>query len=419
MLYIVGELIITNTHRIIRRKYYKKTPSCRAVVLRALTMLSILRAVGSRFLHSTILFCVCALCALHASASDWISDYANYVKKEAIKHNVPGYAFVYYEQGKVPKVFVYGKTHKNGSPITEHTVFRLASVSKTFTGLLAAKMVEQERLRWDTPIATLLPDIPFTGEGVDDLQLQHIIGQSSGFMRNAYDNLIEADYSLERVLTELGKLDPICTPGDCYTYQNALFGAIEYYLSNQNTSYHSELHTQLFSPLGMSTASTGRASLQGSESWARPHIAITRDRWREGKVENNYYRFAPAAGINASITDMTIYLQALLGEFPTVISSDMINTVTTPRVKTVRERNRRGWRGFLDDAHYGLGWRIYDVDGHRINYHGGWVKGYRVDVAFAPDFKTGYVMLTNAETNMINTTTAEFWKRYFEQVETD
>lgn len=164
--------------------------------------------------------------------ADWLDDYASFVQKEAAKYNVPGYAFVFYEQGKAPRVYVYGKTQKKGGEkVTQDTVFRLASVSKTFTALLSAKLVEKKQLSWETPISTLLPDIPFKGKGMGALQLQHIVGQSSGFMPNAYDNLIEADYSLERVLKSLGELEPLCKPGECYTYQNALFGALEYYLS--------------------------------------------------------------------------------------------------------------------------------------------------------------------------------------------
>jgi len=381
-------------------------------------MLQTTRNLVTRLIRISLFFFT-LLVTLPALSADWLSDYANYVQREAAKYNVPGYTFVYYEQGKAPQVYVYGRTHKGGKRITEDTVFRLASVSKTFTALLSAKLVEQQRLRWGTPISTLLPDIPFNVDGMETLQLQHIVGQSSGFMPNAYDNLIEADYSLQRVLTSLSKLEPLCVPGECYTYQNALFGALEYYLTNNYSSYSREIQTQLFTPLGMDTASVGKGGLLASASWARPHIAIARDRWREGAVESNYYRFSPAAGVNASITDMTIYLQALLGEFPTVISPDMIEEVTTPRVKTQRETRRRGWRKMLKDAHYGLGWRVYDFDGKRINYHGGWVKGYRADVAFAPDYKTGYVMLMNAESNMINSTTAEFWKRYFKHAEAE
>jgi len=40
--------------------------------------------------------------------ADWLDDYASYVHKEASKYNVPGYAFVFYEQGKAPRVYVYG-----------------------------------------------------------------------------------------------------------------------------------------------------------------------------------------------------------------------------------------------------------------------------------------------------------------------
>lgn len=103
----------------------------------------------------------------------------------------------------------------------------------------------------------------------------------------------------------------------------------------------------------------------------------------------------------------------MLGEFPEVISPELINEVTQPRVKTKRETYRRGWRPHLDDAHYGLGWRIYDFDGHKLAYHGGWVKGYRADVSFSPDTGAAFAMLINAESNLINYTTAEFWNAYF------
>lgn len=351
------------------------------------------------------------------SAEKWLDDYADYVKRQAIKYNVPGYAFVYYQQGETPKVYVFGRTHKGGKPIDADTVFRLASVSKSFTSLLMAKLVHQGKLSWDTPISELVPNIPFQGKGMDKLQLKHIVSQSSGFMPNAYDNLIEADYTLERVLQQLAVLEPLCAPGDCYTYQNAMFGAIAYYLGLHNTSYHRQMSEQVFVPLGMRTASVGKSALLSSAKWAHPHIAIARNKWREGRVESNYYRFAPAAGVNASIRDMTIYLQALLGEFPTIVPPEIIEEITTPMVRTTREIHRRGWREYLKDAHYGKGWRIYDFDGKRLNYHSGWVKGYRADVAFSPDYKAGYVMLMNAESNMINTTTAQFWARYFEQAD--
>lgn len=345
----------------------------------------------------------------------WFDAYQRDVAVRVGKLNIPGYAMMFYQQGGEPLIIVDGVVEKAGAKINPDTVFRLASVSKTFTGVLMAKLVsQQQQLEWQTQLVSLVEQPTFKSQYTNGLYLEHLIGQSSGYIPNAYDNLIEADYPVKRVLTQLAGLEPLCQPGQCYTYQNALFGTLETYFSSQNTSYHRQLQTQFFSPLKMQTASAGKGALMSSENWARPHIAISKDRWRQGKVENNYYRFAPAAGVNASIRDISIWLRAMLGENPDVISPELISEVTQARVRTKKETYRRGWRAHLGDAHYGLGWRIYDFEGHKLVYHGGWVKGYRADVSFSPETGAAFAMLINAESNLINYTTAEFWNAYFD-----
>lgn len=361
------------------------------------------------------LFCFSA--SLHAASDAWLGEHSRQIKIDAKKHNVPGYIFIYVEKGKPAQIFRYGKTAVNGSSIDDNTVFRLASVSKTFTAMLMAKMVATRQVDWQTSISTLAPEFGFTQAGLDRLNLGHLVSQTSGYMPNAYDNLIEANYPLKRVLNKLADLEPLCAPGQCYTYQNTLFGVLEHYFQQRKTSYRKELKSQLLTPLAMPNASAGKASLVSSSNWAKPHIAIRRDKWREGKVQSNYYRFSPAAGVNASINDMEIWIRAMLGEYPNVVSNKLIDKVTTPIIKTRRELRRRAWKKHLRDAHYGLGWRVYDFAGHKLNYHGGWVKGYRADIAFAPEQGVGYAMLMNAESNLINSFTAQFWEGYFEHYE--
>lgn len=364
------------------------------------------------------LFAISAICtSVSAKQDPWLSDFATEIQTQALKRNIPGYTFVFVEKGQPPQVVTFGSTQRRGLPIDSNTVFRLASVSKTFTGVLMAKMVEQNSISWQTPIPELVPQYGFAKSKKTPLLLEHILSQSSGYTPNAYDNLIEADYSLKRVLGQLAKLKPLCSPGRCYTYQNALFGVLEDYYAQQNTSYAQVLDQQIIQPLRMPNASAGREGLLQSQKWARPHIAISRENWRQARVHKDYYRFSPAAGVNASIADLTIWLQAMLGGHPDIISPSVIETVTTPRVKTKREMRRRDWRQFLKDAHYGYGWRIYDFKGHKLNYHGGWVEGYRADVAFAPEQGVGYAMLMNAESNLINSFTAKFWQAYFEYAE--
>lgn len=354
----------------------------------------------------------------HSFAADkWLTDFAKDIQVKAQKKNLPGYAFAYIEKGKPASVVLYGKESKSGDPIAVDSVFRLASVSKTFTSMLMAKYVAQKQLDWHMPVAQLVPEFSTVEGKKSHLALKHVIGQSSGYTPNAYDNLIEANYSVKRVLTMLSDLKPLCQPGQCYTYQNALFAVVDGYFQQHHSSFGQALTHTIIEPLNMPHASVGKLGLQSSDKWAKPHVAISRNRWRTTKVRDDYYRYSPAAGVNASMRDMVIWMRALLGEAPDIVSPELISQVTTPLTKSKKEVYRRQWRKFLSDAHYGLGWRIYDFAGHTLNYHGGWVQGYRADIAFSPEFGVGYVMLMNAESNLINEFTPDFWKRCFKQLE--
>ncbi|MBL4630099.1 MAG: serine hydrolase, partial [Paraglaciecola sp.] len=164
----------------------------------------------------------------HSIAADkWLTEFSQDIQRKAQKKNLPGYTFAYIEKGKPATVITYGKESKSGNTITIDTVFRLASVSKTFTSMLMAKYVAQNQLDWKIPVAQLVPEFSAVKGKSGDLLLQHVIGQSSGYTPNAYDNLIEANYSVERVLTMLSDLKPLCQPGKCYTYQNALFAVVD------------------------------------------------------------------------------------------------------------------------------------------------------------------------------------------------
>ncbi len=354
----------------------------------------------------------------HSIAADkWLTKFANDIQLKAQKKNLPGYTFAYIEKGKPASVVVYGKESKSGNPIAIDTVFRLASVSKTFTSMLMAKYVAQNQLDWQMPVAQLVPEFSTAKSKSGELVLKHVIGQSSGYTPNAYDNLIEANYSVKRVLSMLSDLEPLCQPGQCYTYQNALFAVVDGYFQQHHSSYGQALTHTIIEPLNMPHASVGKAGLQSSAKWAKPHVAISKNRWHTTTVRDDYYKYSPAAGVNASMRDMVIWMRALLGESPEIVSPELISQVTTALTKSKKEVYRRQWRKFLSDAHYGLGWRIYDFAGHTLNYHGGWVKGYRADIAFSPEYGVGYVMLMNAESNLINEFTPDFWARCFKHLE--
>jgi beta-lactamase class C len=92
-----------------------------------------------------------------------------------------------------------------------------------------------------------------------------------------------------------------------------------------------------------------------------------------------------------------------------------MRALTRKRVRTTRELRREGWRDFLGDAHYGLGWRIYTVADQDLITHSGWVRGFVAQVGYSPEHDVGLALLLNAESGAINDLSLHFWRQLFEE----
>jgi beta-lactamase class C len=208
----------------------------------------------------------------------------------------------------------------------------------------------------------------------------------------------------------MNDLPYLCKPGKCYGYQNSVFSLVDPVVKKAtNQDYGTLIEQRIFKPLNMSTASVGFDAFISSPNRAEPH-ARRKGQWKTVTVQPNYYRAAPAAGVNASILDMGKFLQAQLGSMPQVLSPEMISNLSKPRVKTRRELYRKQWKTMLSAAHYGLGWRIYQLGDEQLVYHGGWVSGFRADVAFSLTHNIGIAVLLNAESSGISELTTRFWQ---------
>jgi len=287
-------------------------------------------------------------------------------------------------------------------PVTPDTVFRLASLSKAFASALAAMLVDEGMLDWDTRVAGILPTFELHDIAASDkLTVRDILSQRVGLPHNTYDILLENDEPYEELVEKLRDVPMTCDVGDCYGYQNitfALIGDITYAVSGEFFSHLVE--KRIFHPLGMHTATYGRVALESSAHWAQPHVRRGHA-WTPIPIKEAYYHVPAAAGVNASIKDMTAWLMAQMGERPDVLSAKLLATVHAPLVATPGERRASPWRrARLQDAEYALGWRVYDYAGRTLIYHAGAVQGYRSMIAFFPDDRFGAVLLWNCECSL-------------------
>ena len=369
-----------------------------------------------RLLRLTVLFSF--LFASGAMAESVDTVVANFKKDFLVQlkeNKVPGGAYAIIKDGEIIAMEGVGvRALGSNQKVDEDTVFRLASVSKTFAAGLTAKLVEDHKFNWDDKIVDYIPEFRFKSKSYSsNLTVNHIMSQSSSLVHNAYDNLIEANYPMPKIIDKFKEIDPMCKLGQCYGYQNVLYSLIQLVIEKStNSSYTDLMHKNIFDPLEMDHSSLGYESFLETENHAEPHV-LTRRGWVKTKVKPSYYNILPAAGVNASVSDMTKWVMAQMGHYPETYSTNVIDTVTTKRIRTRKEMRKRNWRSVLKNAYYGYGWRIYDLGGEELVYHGGSVAGFRSEVAYSKEKELALVILLNAETRMGSELNAEFWSEIY------
>jgi beta-lactamase class C len=339
----------------------------------------------------------------HASAPSFAADARDMealAQQVVDRARIPGMALVIAQNGQILTLRGFGVTDTvTRQPITPHTVFRLASLSKAFAGTLAALLVHDGELRWDSRVANELPAFKLANlQGTQDLTVRDILSQRVGLVHNTYDRDLESDQPFEILVQRLAAAPMACAPGDCYAYQNITFALIgDIVFAVTGDFYTHQVVKRIFQPLGMYDASYGRDGLESSPSWARPHVRGAGG-WVPVRPKEAYYRIPPAAGVNVSAHDMAQWLLAQMGHRPDVLPMDLLADVHTPLVPTPSELRGSAWRrARLSDAYYATGWRIYNYAGHTLIFHGGAVQGFRAMIAILPDRDIGAVVLWNSE----------------------
>ncbi|MEO9886662.1 MAG: serine hydrolase domain-containing protein [Balneola sp.] len=317
-------------------------------------------------------------------------------------NRIPGGAVVIIKDGRVVFQKGFGVKEKGETEkVDENTIFRLGSVSKGFASVLAGVLVDDRQLNWDKPVSDYLESFKLNDpDQTDRVSVKHILSHTSGLPRHAYTNLVEDGLSLDRIIPRLQTVPLISKEGEQLAYQNAAYSVIEKVLEAQtDTDFDSLLQEKLFDPLEMTNSSSSFDSINISDNKAMPHLYHSRARGRVPvTITKKYYNAISSGGINASAADMGKWLLLLTGNNAEIISEESLDQIYEPLASINNKRFSRYWDG-VNKSHYGMGWRILNNDGQKIVYHGGYVNGYRSEIAFAPDDNLGICILINASSS--------------------
>ena len=310
----------------------------------------------------------------------------------------------------------FGKKNiKLNDLVDGETVFRLGSLSKGFTGVLAARLKSEGVLNWTDKVHDYIPEFQMgDSNNTNQITLATILSQTSGAPYHSYTNLVEAGLPLTTIAKRFKAVAPISKPGTTYSYQNAMFAlSAEMMQKATHEDIRTLLNKRFFKPLDMTTISMDYETLEHTKNVALPH-AKSGYSWRTLKLNNNYYNAVAAGGINASALDMAKWMRLLLGHNPELMEQSALDQAFNPFIEIKgHSKYYQRWPGHVS-SYYGFGWRIHKFMENETEktmvHHGGSVNNYRNEIAVYPEADLGICVLLNSNSQLAKTVIPDLYK---------
>lgn len=352
---------------------------------------------------------------------DFLEEYKQFFLTKFQEYGSVGGALTIVYKGQVVCLQPYGvKKIRTTDSVDVNTVFRLASVSKGFAGVLASKLHHAHTISLDSTIVSYMPDFKLKRKSnTTCITLENTLSHTSGVVAHSFDKYIESGIPFSKIYSSMPIANIFAQPGKSYSYQNILFSLLDTILaSHTGKPYETWIQKEIFNPLGMIDASVSYEGFTKSQNYAYPHKGWKKNT-RALKLNKKYYEAKPAAGVNASIADMSKWLQAMLGYAPEVLDSVVLADVAQSRIRIKDRRKYAGKRwSFVKARHYSLGWRVFEFADTKILYHGGFVDGYRAEVVVWPEKQIAMAMLLNSSNNLAKEAVPIFISKYMNFVPT-
>ncbi|MEM9683947.1 MAG: serine hydrolase domain-containing protein, partial [Pseudomonadota bacterium] len=132
---------------------------------------------------------LCAATASIAKEDRSLQTLASDIQAIAQQHGVRGGGFALVQQGKISIIHSFGHADASGSkPVTDRTLFRVGSISKTVTALLALAVVEDGLVSLSSPVADVLSgeEVPESWAVDPPLRLVHLLEHTGGLPGTSY-----------------------------------------------------------------------------------------------------------------------------------------------------------------------------------------------------------------------------------------
>lgn len=245
-------------------------------------------------------------------------------------------------------------------PVDEKTLFRVASISKTFTATAVMRLVEQGKLDLDVPLRRYLPDLRLADpDATERVTLRHTLNHYGGWTGDVFDDFGRGDDALARYVAHMADVPQLTPLGTVWSYNNAGFAlagrAVEVAYGEP---FERAVRELLLDPLGMERTfyfaedmvthqvAVGHTTLDDGAHVTRP--------WTLPRAGN------PMGGVVSCVVDLLAWARFQMGDGNGLLTRASLDHIQGPLAPA----------GAMADW-IGVGWQSLDVGGTRVVQHGG------------------------------------------------
>ena len=286
-----------------------------------------------------------------------------------------------------------------GTPVTEESIFGVASVSKCFVASAILQLCERGLIHLDDPLILHLPDFRLADERYPLITIRQMLSHTSGMPdmdEYEYVELVshpESDEgAAERYMRSLSDRKMVAAPGEIFYYSNIAYNVLGVLITRiTRQSFEAYMEEHILLPAGMPDSTFFYPEVD-PKRLAVPHLRSPR------MVVNPVYPYhradAPASFLHSTVIDMCHWAQTCLNRgiytgqrILTEASYDLMWTPVAPR----------GYPPFYEST--GLGWTLGHYEGLLTVSHGGGGFGWTDFLLLLPEIQSALVILCNEESS--------------------
>ncbi|SDK76123.1 serine hydrolase domain-containing protein [Natronincola ferrireducens] len=317
----------------------------------------------------------------------------DYIEKTMFYQDIPGVAMVITDKNKIIYSKGFGITDiLSKKPVTEKTIFHMASITKLFVATAIMQLVEKEKIDLHKPVTHYLTHFSIEDKRYKKITVLQMLSHTSGIPdcedygwdRPEYD-----DEALKRYITGLKDIHLISDPGKEFHYSNIAYEILGYLIEVvSDMTFEDYIKKHIIEPLEMEDSTL--LSRSQSDEMAKPHSKNQDKKVVLSQVFPYNRRHAPSSTLTSNLVDMSKW--AIVNLNRGVFQGKKILGESSYRLMWSPTMNIKG-----EEQKIGLGWFLSKQGQYDIKGHEGSDIGFRTSFGVIPEQSLGIGVFANMD----------------------